>query len=102
MKSLKTTTIAGTVATGGTSQQIAPRNPKRDLLILQNPAGETGQLFYNFGAPATSDGASLGLTPGERIQFDDRCGVPGESVQVTAADAGHKYVLLLGQKANIE
>ena len=101
MKSLKTTTIAGTVTTGGKSQEIAPRNPKRDLLVLQNPDGETGQLFYNFGAPAVAD-ASLSLPPGESVQFDRPCAVPGEAVHVLAGDTGHAFVLLVGQRAGIE
>jgi hypothetical protein len=102
MKSFKTTTIAGTITAGGTSQQIAERNPKRDLLILQNPAGETGQLFYNFGADAEVGGVNLGLAPGESVRFDQHCGVPGESIHVTASDADHAFVLLLGQQANVE
>ena len=101
MKSLKTTTIAGTIAAGGTSQEIAPRNPKRDLIILQNPAGETGALFFNFGEDAEVDG-SMSLAPGERIQFDEKTGVPGETINVTATDPGHAFVLMVGQRGSIE
>ena len=101
MRSLRTTTVAGTVTAGGTSQHIAPRNPKRDLLILQNPAGETGPLFYNFGSEAEVD-ACMSLAPDERIQFDEKCGVPGETINVTATDSGHAFVLMLGQRDNIE
>ena len=101
MKSLRTTTIAGTITTGGTSQQIAERNPKRDLLILQNPTGETGQLFYNFGAAAAVD-TTMSLAPGQSVHFDELCGVPGEAINVTASNAGHKFVLLVGQRAGIE
>jgi hypothetical protein len=101
VKSLKTTTIAGTVTAGGASQEIAPRNPKRDLLILQNPAGETGQLFFNFGADAEVD-ETMSLAPGQWVQFDQHCAVPGEAVHVVASNAGHKYVLLVGQRAGIE
>ena len=101
MRSFRTNTIAGTITTRGTSQRIAEREPKRDLMILQNPAGETGQLFYNFGAEAEVD-ACMSLAPGERIPFDERCGVPGEAIHVTASDAGHAYMLMLGQRAGIE
>ena len=37
--------------------------------MLQNPVGETGQLFYNFGAPAVVD-ATMSLAPGQWVQFD--------------------------------
>jgi hypothetical protein len=101
MRAFVTTTIAGTITTGGVSKEIAPRNPRRDLLLLQNPTGETGVLFYSFGAPATADGTCLGLAPGEWVQFDERCGVPGEAIHVNASNSGHKFVLLLGQRAGI-
>ena len=85
MKSLKTTTIAGTITAGGTSQQIAERNPKRDLLVLQNPVGETGALFFNFGAPAALN-TTMSLAPGQWVQFDRPCAVPGEALHVLAGD----------------
>jgi hypothetical protein len=74
----------------------------RDLLVLQNPTGETGSLFLNFGAPATADGTSLGLAPGERVQFDQHCAIPTDSVHATAANAGHKFVLMVAQRGNVE
>jgi hypothetical protein len=58
MRSFLTTTIAGQVAVANTSQKIADHNPKRDLLMLLNPTGETGALFYNFGADAASNGTT--------------------------------------------
>jgi len=102
MRSLKTATVAGTITTGGASQEVAPRNPKRDLLMLLNPAGETGQLFYNFGAGATVNGTCLGLAPGESVQFDEPGAVPTEGVHVNASNGGHKFVLMVGQRSNIE
>jgi len=101
MKSLRTATIAGEITTGGTSQQIAERNPRRDLLMLLNPEGEEGHLHYNFGADAEV-GATMSLAPGQWIKFDQPCSVPGESVHVTASDTDHAFVLLVGQQANIE
>ena len=101
MKSLRTTTVAGTITTGGTSQQIAERNPKRDLLMSQNPTGETGQLFFNLGAPAAVN-TTLSLAPGQWVQFDQYCAVPGEAVHVVASNSGHRLVLLVGQRAGIE
>jgi hypothetical protein len=101
MKSLKTTTTAGTITAGGTSQQIAERDPKRDLLMLLNPDGEEGHLHYNFGDDAEV-GATMSLAPGQWVKFDERCGVPGDSIHVTASDTDHKYVLLLGQRRGIE
>jgi hypothetical protein len=101
MKSLKTITTAGTVTAGDTSQKIAEVNPKRGLLMLLNPDGEEGHLHYNFGDDAEL-GATMSLAPGQWVKFDERCGVPGESVHVTASDTDHAFVLLLGQQANIE
>jgi hypothetical protein len=34
--------------------------------------------------------------------FDEKCGVPGESVHVTASDTDHAFVLLLDQRGDIE
>lgn len=87
MRSLSTSTIAGTVTTGGTSQQITPRNPKRDLLMLQNPAGETGALFYNLGSAAAVNG-TLSLAPGDWVKLDGPCAVPGDAVHVVASNSG--------------
>ena len=101
MKSLRTTTIAGTITAGGTSQEIAPRNPRRDLLMLLNPEGEEGHLHYNFGDDAEVS-ATMSLAPGQWVKFDQQYAVPGESVHVTASDTDHAFVLLLGQNANIE
>ena len=100
MRSFETTTIAGTVASANTSQQVAERNARRDLLVLQNPTGQTGQLFANFGALA--DSTCLNLAPGQLLQLDQSGSVPGEAVHIAAADAGHAFVLLVGQRAGIE
>jgi hypothetical protein len=100
MRSLSTFTVSGTIIAGGVSQEIAPRNPRRDLLLLQNPAGESGALFFAFGAPATN--TSLALAPGERVQFDQAGAVPTEAVHVLAADTDHAYTLLVGQTGAIE
>jgi hypothetical protein len=102
VKSLKTTTIAGTIATNNVSVKVHDRSPRRDLLIIQNPTGETGVLFYNFGDDAAVGGVNLGLAPGESVKFDHHCGVPGESIHVVAANATHKWVVTVGQQANIE
>ena len=102
MRSLKTTTISGAVTVENESQLIAERNAKRDLLMLLNPDTETGHLYYNFGDDAASDGTSLSLAEGQWVKFDQPGAVPTGSVHVTAADAGHKFVLMLGQRGNVE
>src|SRR5262249_15687529 len=51
------TRIAGSISAGATSQQIAPRNPKRDLLLLQNLKSATETLFHSFGSRAMTDGS---------------------------------------------
>jgi hypothetical protein len=99
MKSLQTTTIMGTVTTGGTSQKIAERNPKRDLLMLQN-ADAADVLYFNFGDEAVA-GAGLELQPGGSIQFDHPGAVPTESVHVNGA-TDQPFMLLLGQRGGIE
>jgi hypothetical protein len=97
MKPFNTTRIAGAIAAGGASQQIAPRNPKRDMLLLQNPKTASETLFYAFGEAATTDGSCLGLEPGEHMLLDKHCAVPSDSINVNATTTGHKYVLVLGQ-----
>ena len=69
--------------------------------MLQNPVGETGQLFFNFGAPAALN-TTMSLAPGQWVQFDRPCAVPGEALHVLAGDTGHAFVLLVGQRAGIE
>lgn len=100
MRSFKTTKVAGTITSANVSQKIADPNNKRDLVMLLNPAGETGVLFYNFGGAA--DANCMSLAVGEWVKFDQHCAVPTDSIHVTAANTGHKFVLLLGQRGNIE
>jgi hypothetical protein len=56
--------------------------------MLQNPTGETGALFYSFGA--TPDGTPAGLAPGQCVKFIWPGAVPTEAINVAAADTGHK------------
>jgi hypothetical protein len=100
MRPLDTTTHAGVIAEGGTSQEVAPRNPRRDLLVIKNPSSTDEPLFYAFGAPADVDDSCPSLEPGESLVLE--VAVPSESIHLTAETEGHRYVILIGQRGGIE
>jgi hypothetical protein len=102
MRSFKTTTIPGTIAVENESQLVADRDPRRDMLMILNPDTETGHLYFNIGDDAASDGTSLSLPAGQHIKFDQPGAVPTGCIHVTAADPGHRFVLLVGQRGNVE
>ena len=100
MRPVNTSTIAGTIAEGGASQEVAPRNPRRDLLVIKNPSSQNEPLFYAFGAAADIDDGCPSLEPGESLALE--AVVPSEAIHLTAETAGHRFVVLVGQRGGIE
>ena len=93
------TNRSGSIAVGGTSQQLAAANGARRRLFIQNPATIAGQtiaaaesLFINFTTAAgVNDGVSIELQPGQ--SFDTGQGpISTEVVNVNAATAAHRFI----------
>lgn len=82
---------SGTIATGGTSQQLAATNGNRQYLLVQNPCSATEDLFVNFTAAATTTGNSVELTPCGTLSMESSF-VSTEQVNVIAATTGHVFV----------
>lgn len=56
---------SGTVATGGTSQQVFAADQYRNYLMCMNPSSATEKLYIEYGAAAsTTNGKSIPLDPG--------------------------------------
>lgn len=61
---------SGTVATGGTSQQVFAADQYRNYLMCMNPSSATEKLYIEYGAAAsTTNGKSIPLDPGGVAQF---------------------------------
>ena len=90
------TDISGTIATGGTAQQIAPYDSSRKYIRIQNPWSATESLFVNdAGANASAtDGKSLELQPG---QVYAPYPVPCTPISVVAATTAHGFEGKVGQ-----
>lgn len=92
------TNKSGTIAVGGTSQQITPVNLNRKKIIIENPATAAGQgiaaaesLFINFTAAAgVNNGTSIELLPGG--SYDSGTTITTEAINVNAATTGHVFI----------
>jgi len=83
---------SGTVATGGTSQQIFASNTSRQFLMVINPPTATELLYVNTGAAAsTTAGSSYPIPIGGNLTFDSGF-VPTGTVNVTAVTTGHAFI----------
>jgi hypothetical protein len=91
---LTSTNCGGSIATGGTSQQVAAASTTRKRYRIQNPVstttqgiGTTEDLFVMIGAGAsTSSGQSIELLPGGSIEDSDN-----GTINVVAATTGHQF-----------
>jgi len=81
---------SGTVAVGGTSQQLAAANANRRGLIVQNPTSQLGSIWINFGAAAAADLTSIEIAPGGQWQSGSY--VTTQAVNIVAADTGHVFI----------
>lgn len=79
---------SGTINIGATSQQLAPANPNRRFLFVQNLSA--GDLWINFGAPATQGQPSIKLRP-EAAWCMELNVVSTDQVTIIGAAAGQAY-----------
>ena len=81
---------SGTLTTAATSQQIAPANPSRRYLLIQN-VSTTEILWVNFTAAATQAEPSIMLAANGGSLVMESSSVSTEAVNVIAATAGHPW-----------
>jgi len=55
---------SGTITTGGTAQQAAAALSTRKYLLIQNPSGSGGTLWFSTNATAVAASPSIELPPG--------------------------------------
>ena len=81
---------SGTLTTAATSQQIAPANPSRRYLLIQN-VSTTEVMWVNFTTAATQSEPSilLGANGGSLVM--EASAVSTEAVNVIGASAGHPW-----------
>lgn len=81
---------SGSVATGGTSQQVAATNTSRNYILVQNIS--SGDLWVNFGVAAVQDQPSIKVTSGLSIEYGAAGGfIPTGAVNVVGATTGQKF-----------
>lgn len=86
------------VVTGGTSQTLAPANPTRRRIFIENPCSLTTQgiagaetLFINFGVAASAT-AGTSIEIATCGSYDSGPGLaPQEAINVTALTTNHKF-----------
>lgn len=89
--------FSGTVAAGGTSQQVLGVNEARKYLLIQNPGNATEALYVNFDtAASTTAKNSIELSAGGSISFSENF-VPINAVNVTAATSAHAFICKEGR-----
>lgn len=86
------TNRSGTIAVGGTSQQIMAANTSRRYLMVQNPIAASEPLFVNFGAVASAAATSYELAAGQMIEFSSPGFIPTGTVNAVAATGAHAFV----------
>lgn len=81
---------SGSIATGGTSQQVAAANTSRNYILIQNVSA--GDLWVNFGVAAVEDQPSIKVLSGLSLEYGAAGGfVPTDAVNVRGATTGQKY-----------
>ena len=76
---------SGTIAVGGTSQQLAAANSSRNHLLIQNNG--TIDLWINFGTAAVADQPSIKIPVGA-VYTSDVTFVSTQAVNVIGASGG--------------
>lgn len=84
---------SGSIATGGTSQQVAAASEGRFFLLIQNVS--SGDLWVNFGTAAVTDQPSIKLVAGASLELSSAGSgwVPEEAVHIVGAATGQKFVV---------
>jgi len=86
---LLSTDRSGTIATGGTSQQLAPVNANRSYLFVQNLS--TGDLWINFTAPATQGQGSIRIPANPASFVMESSYIIQEPVTIVGATTGQAF-----------
>lgn len=84
-----TTDRSGSIATGGTSQQVAAANVSRLSFSLENVS--SGDLWVNFGVAAVEDQPSIKVSSGLSLEYGAPGFVPTDAVNVRGATTGQKF-----------
>ena len=98
------TNRSGSIAAGGTSQQLAAGNSNRKILLIENPATAAGQgiaaaesLFVRpTGNAGVNNGTSYEITPGGYWPPAGVNVVSTDQWNVVAATTGHQYIAYEG------
>lgn len=82
---------SGTIAVGGTSQQVFTENRGRMYLLIQNVSDTT--MWINFGVAANANQPSIQLVAGAAIEFSaGGTGViPSSTVNILCSAAGKAF-----------
>lgn len=81
---------SGSLATGGTSQQVAAANTSRNYILIQNVSA--GDLWVNFGVAAVQDQPSIKVLSGLSLEYGAASGfIPTDAVNVIGATTGQKF-----------
>lgn len=83
------TNLSGRVGKARESQLLAPANPNRVMLIIQNRS--LNPLFIEFGAPATTT-MSLGIDMGESFKLD--MVIDTREINITSSVSNTPYVAI--------
>lgn len=82
--------LSGTIAAGGTAQVIAPFNPARHYLSIQNISDT--DMWIAFGAAAVADSPSFNLLAGEIAEWgSDAREMICRPISVIGATTGKKF-----------
>ena len=84
------TNRSGTIATGGTAQQLAAANASRKYLLIENPS-QTEDLWFNFTTTAIVGQPSILLRPNGSYVAESSY-VSTEAISIIAATTAHPFV----------
>lgn len=87
--------LSGTIAAGGTAQDIYTATETIQYIFVGNPLDETESLYVDFGRNADDDGSSYELEPGDHLEFSGSW-IPTGTISVMAATTGHAYTAKRG------
>lgn len=79
---------SGAIAVGGTSQLASPVTQDRCYMFFQNLS--TGDLWLNYGGPATAGAGSIRIPPGA-VATEEGNFVTTEEVWILGATAGQAF-----------
>jgi len=79
---------SGTITTANTSQQLAPANPNRRYLLIQN--NSSSPLWFNFTAAATTSQPSIQLAAGQGFVMENGF-ISTEAVNIIGGTAGQAF-----------